>query len=331
MKVLAMIVAAGVLAGGWMFSPAEESAGHPVFRFREESFPMAPRLQSSFNTNFQMGRFFRYTVSVGELLSYHLDVAEYQDEDGATRRAIIHIPNDGAESESTISTDPYTLRRNAWNDLSRSVVEHTSEQAMFTGWWDNMQRLHLHTGRRGRPRYPDADVYTLPEQTAFWEKVAGGLLHNDALSCLSRQFLTVADEALAGISGCAWHEEDGPVFLLVSTDDLAHIQEISHLAGRSIPLETRLFSSAGDIHGVVTSVNAWAGQGGGTGSYLVHPAPGFAVRAWKVMDKDFEDSLLIRLLPFSSSLNRDLPAGLKLVYQSASGAYLKIYEISRIR
>ena len=179
-----------------MFSPAEESAGHPVFRFREESFPMAPRLQSSFNTNFQMGRFFRYTVSVGELLSYHLDVAEYQDEDGATRRAIIHIPNDGAESESTISTDPYTLRRNAWNDLSRSVVEHTSEQAMFTGWWDNMQRLHLHTGRRGRPRYPDADVYTLPEQTAFWEKVAGGLLHSDALSCLSRQFLTVATRRL---------------------------------------------------------------------------------------------------------------------------------------
>ena len=121
------------------------------------------------------------------------------------------------------------------------------------------------------------------------------------------------------------------MFLLVSTDDLAHVQEMSYLAGRGIPLETRLFSSQGDIHGVVASVNAWAGQGGGTGSYLVQPARGFSVRAWRVTDEAFEDSALVRLLPFSSSLEHDTPKHVRLVYQSATGAYLSIYEITAVR
>ena len=126
-------------------------------------------------------------------------------------------------------------------------------------------------------------------------------------------------------------DESGPVFLLVSTDDLSHIQEMSYLAGRGIPLETRLFSSQGDIHGVVASVNAWAGEDGGTGSYLVQPARGFSVRAWRVTDPAFENSLLVRLLPFSSSLDRDPRDRARLVYQSATGAYLSIYEITRSR
>ena len=51
------------------------------------------------------------------------------------------------------------------------------------------------------------------------------------------------------------------------------------------------------------------------------------MRAWRVTSRTFESSLLVRLLPFSSSLERDLPRGVKLVYQSAAGAYLSIYEL----
>ena len=202
---------------------------------------------------------------------------------------------------------------------------------MFVGWWDNMQRLHLHTGRRGRPRFPDAGGYPRSEQRELWRNVAGNFVSDDSLACLSRQFLNEVHEALAGLAECAWGDENGPVHLLVSTDDLAHIQEMSYLAGRSIPLETRLFSSEGDIHGVVASVNAWAGHADGTGSYLVQPARGFSVRAWRVTERSFEDSLLVRLLPFSTSLERDSPEHARLVYQSAAGAYLSIYEITSPR
>ena len=273
----------------------------------------------------------RYTVSLGTRLSYHLDVARYRDADGTTRRAIVHLPDDGSEAGPVSGPDPYRVRREAWNDLGRIVARHTDDHAIFVGWWDNMQRLHLHTGHRGRPRFPDADGYPRGGQTELWRSVAGDFLRDDSLACLSRQLLSDVDEALAGIAECAWGDDGGPVFVLVSTDDLSHVQEMSYLAGRAIPLETRLFSSEGDIHGVVASVNAWAGHGDGTGSYLVQPAPGFAVRAWKVTEEAFENSLLVRLLPFSSSLGRDPPEGAKLVYQSAAGAYLSIYEISGSR
>ena len=118
-----------------------------------------------------------------------------------------------------------------------------------------MQRLHLHTGRRGRPRYPDAGAYPQPDHRDLWRNVAGDFLPDDSLACLSRQLLKEIDEALAGIAGCAW----------------------------------------------------------------------------KVTDQAFEDSLLVRLLPFSSSLERDLPEHARLVYQSAAGAYLSIYEITGLR
>ena len=286
------------------------------------------RPRESFDTHFPIDAISRYTVSLGSLLTYHLDVARYRDADGTPRRAIVHLSEDGVEDGPASGLDPYRFRREAWNDLSHVVARHTDDRAMFVGWWDNMQRLHLHTGRRGRPLYPDAGGYPQAGQRRLWRNVAGDFLPDDSLACLSRQLLKEVGEGLAGITDCAWNGESGPVFLLVSTDDLAHVQEMSYLAGRGIPLETRLFSSEGDIHGVVASVNSWAGHAGGTGSYLVQPARGFTVRAWRVTEEAFEDSLLVRLLPFSSSLERDSPQGARLVYQSAAGAYLSIYEVT---
>ena len=289
------------------------------------------RHHESFDTRFRIEGLSRFSVTLGSALSFHLDVARYRDAEGDPRRAIVHLPDDRTTDSPVSGPDPYLFRREAWNDLGRAVARHTEEGALFVGWWDNMQRLHLHTARRGRPRYPDAGAYPQSDHGALWRSVAGDLLQDGSLACLSRHLLKEVDQALAGIPRCAWSDESGPVFLLVSTDDLAHVQEMSYLAGRGIPLETRLFSSQGDIHGVVASVNAWAGQGGGTGSYLVQPARGFSVRAWRVTDEAFEDSALVRLLPFSSSLEHDTPKHARLVYQSATGAYLSIYEITAVR
>lgn len=324
------IVATGIVSAAltWGSCGAAEEPPSTPFRFEERRIALDTLHHESLATSFRIDGVSRYAVSVGGLLSYHLDVARYRDTDGAPRRAIIHLPDDRTKAGPASGLDPYLFRRDAWNDLSRSVARHTDERAVFVGWWDNMQRLHLHTGRRGRPRLPDADAYPHPDQSELWRTVAGDFLQDDSLACLSRHLLMEVDQALAGIAGCAWSSESGPAYLLLSTDDLAHVQEMSYLAGRGIPLETRLFSSEGDIHGVVASVNAWAGHGGGTGSYLVQPARGFAVRAWRVTDEAFEDSLLVRLLPFSSSLERDAPERTRLVYQSAAGAYLSIYEIT---
>lgn len=312
------------------WSSAEES---PPDGFRYEERPVALEAHhlESLDTRFPIDEIARFTVSMGNSLSYRLDVARYRDSNGTPRRAIVHLPADRAVAAPAAGTDPYRFRRDAWNDLSRAVSRHTGEGALFLGWWDNMQRLHLHTGRRGRPRHPDPGAYVRPEQRAFWETIAGGILEDESLVCLSGRLLEAADRALARLAECAWRDEPGPLFLLVSTDDLSHVQELSHLADRAIPLDTRLFSSQGDIHGLVASVRTWAGQGGGTGSHLVQPSSGYAVRAWRVTDRTFEDSLLVRLLPFSSSLERSLPERARLVYQSATGAYLSIYEIARPR
>ena len=331
MKIVAAGIAFGALTWGWVPCTAAEEAPSATLRFEERSIALESRHHESFDTHFPIDAISRYTVSLGTLLSYHLDVARYRDADGVTRRAIVHLPDDGSEAGPVSGPDPYRFRREAWNDLGRVAARHTDDRAMFVGWWDNMQRLHLHTGHRGRPRYPDAGAYSQLEQKKLWRNVAGGFLQDDSLACLSRQLLKEVDDTLAEIAECAWGDESGPVFLLVSTDDLSHVQEMSYLAGRAIPLETRLFSSEGDIHGVVASVNAWAGQTGRAGSYLVQPARGFAVRAWRVMDEAFENSLLVRLLPFSSSLERGPPEGVTLVYQSAAGAYLSIYEITGSR
>ena len=328
MKTVAAAIAFGALTWGWIPCTVAGEAPSTTLRFEERSIALDSRHHESFDTRFPIDAISRYTISLGTLLSYHLDVARYRDADGITRRAIVHLPDDGSETGPVSGLDPYEFRRAAWNELGRVVARHTDDRAMFVGWWDNMQRLHLHTGRRGRPRYPDAGGYSRSEQRELWRNVAGNFLPDDSLACLSRQLLKKVDEGLAGIGDCAWGGESGSRFLLVSTDDLAHVQEMSYLAGRGIPLETRVFSSEGDIHGVVASVNAWAGHAGGTGSYLVQPARGFTVRAWRVMERAFEDSLLIRLLPFSSSLERDSPEHARLVYQSAAGAYLSVYEIT---
>ena len=319
----------GVLLTG--LAPNAGAQTPAPLRFEEQSTPLDSRLRELLETSFAIEGMSRYSISLGSTLSFGLDVARYRDADGVPRRAIVYLPENRPEDGPLSRADPYRIRLGAWNDLGRVVAKHTGERGMFTGWWDNMQRLHLHTGRRGLPRLPDSGSYPLPEQRTLWESVAGGFVQDESLSCLSRLMLRDADEALAGIADCAWGDESGPVFLLVSTDDLSHIQEISYLAGRSIPLETHVFSSEGDIHGVVATVNAWAGQGDGTGSYLVQSAPGFAVRAWRVTDEVFEDSLLVRLLPFSSSLDRAPPRHARLVYQSAAGAYLSVYEITAPR
>jgi hydroxylamine oxidation protein HaoB len=78
-----------------------------------------------------------------------------------------------------------------------------------------------------------------------------------------------------------------------------------------------------DIHGPVQAVKNWVANEQGSG-YLLQPQSGNRVRAWTVTHHDGEANLLVRLLPFTSSIAEPL-AGYELVYQSDYGAYLSIY------
>ena len=165
MKGIVAGMACGALMWGMVSWVAAEETPTTTFRFEERTVPLEPRHHELLDTRFRIDGISRFAVSVGSFLSYSLNVARYRDPDGVAHRAIVHLPDSRTGFAPASGLDPYEFRREAWNDLSRSVAQHSDERALFTGWWDNMQRLHLHTGRRGRPRYPEAGGYPRPEQT----------------------------------------------------------------------------------------------------------------------------------------------------------------------
>ena len=143
MKIVAAGIAFGALTWSWMSCNAAGEEPSATLRFDEGSIALDDRHHESFDTRFTIDAISRYTVSLGTLLSYHLDVARYRDAEGVTRRAIVHLPDDGSEAGPVSGPDPYQFRREAWNELGRVVARHTDDRALFVGWWDNMQRLHL--------------------------------------------------------------------------------------------------------------------------------------------------------------------------------------------
>ncbi len=161
----------------------------------------------------------------------------------------------------------------------------------------------------------------------FWRSIAGGFSSSDRLKRLGRLLLDDAETALQALQDEVTAKEG--VYLLICLDDLARVEEMSRLTGLEVPLEVKTFPFDGDVHGVVISVRHWAAQGEGTGSYLVRPLSktGSHVQAWRITDQAFEASLLARVLPFTSSLDRPLKNA-RLVYQSDWVSYLSIYELS---
>lgn len=108
---------------------------------------------------------------------------------------------------------------------------------------------------------------------------------------------------------------------LITADILAHQDEIAALSGLSLALQTSIFPFSGNIHGAVRQVQDWAGGD----SYLVQQLPNQRIRAFRLTDPAAQNMLLIRLLPFTTSVARPL-RGLELVYQSTWGGYLNIYK-----
>lgn len=239
----------------------------------------------------------------------------YADERGRTRTALLHPPP-AADGDTT------ETRWHWWLQTAAAIRKHASASARIVAWWDNGQRAHLLSGR---PVWSDAPTTALfpPEQGAFWREVAGGFADDpQPLAKLARWLTAPAEEAVAALHADNTSDD---LLLLVSTDDLARADEIASAGGERLPVESKVFPTSTNLHGTINTVRRWA-QEAGTGSYLVQPLPGGRVRAWRVTDTAALEWLLIRALPFSTSLYRPID-GADLVFQSGGGGYLSVYRI----
>lgn len=257
----------------------------------------------------------RYSLGDGAGEIGFLQVA-YTDGAGRTRSALLHPPP-GAEGDTAAT------RWSWWMQTAGAIRKHASPAAHIVAWWDNGQRARLLTGLSVWSDAPVAGLFDAGEQ-AFWREVGGGFAEDARpLQRLARWLTAPAEEAVAELRA---NRKGGELLLIVSTDDLARAAEIAAAGGKRLPVEAKVFQTSANLHGTISAVRRWA-QEGGTGSYLVQPLPDNRVRAWRVTDGQALEWLLIRALPFSTSLYRPID-GADLVYQSGGGGYLNVYRIA---
>lgn len=241
----------------------------------------------------------------------------YAEADGTERVALLHPPApDAGEGGET--------RWKWWMQTAAAIRKHTQPSDQIIAWWDNGQRIRLLTGRPVWFTGPDESVFP-PQERPFWREIAGGFAsRSEASNRLARALTAPVDEAIASLRA-ALPKDGSSALLIVSTDDLARAAEFEAAGGRRLPIESRVFTMSTNLHGTIGSVRRWA-SAAGPGSYLVQPLPGQRVRAWRLTDAAALDWLLVRALPFSTSLYRPID-GADLVYQSAGGGYLSVYRL----
>lgn len=269
-----------------------------------------------------------YHVALDRNEEFTMHVVTFVDADENEKRATLFFPqgeNGVSETAAAVTTDQVMHTRYLhWSSAAAAIRKHTPRDARFFAYWDNAQRIELLSGRDTWVSLPDPAAYANQADRKFWQEIAGGADRSGKLNQLVDILMMDYADGVQRLRQLS--PANDASYLLVSTDDLSHIQEFARLAGRGFPLETRLFPTDSDLHSGISRIKDWASEGDGTGSYLVHSVSQRLIRAWRITDPAFENTLLVRLLPFISSI--DQPDGpLKLVFQSDWGGYLRIYRI----
>ncbi|MDD5034092.1 MAG: hydroxylamine oxidation protein HaoB [Methylococcaceae bacterium] len=261
---------------------------------------------------FSPQRIVRYRIGREETGGVELNQAQYQD--GQSRRSAIVFPPALGEGG---------LRHDLWKGAAEAILAHTEENALFVSWWDDAQRIHFLSGRNPWVEAPVAAAYPDRKQRDFWEKTGGGFAPDESkLKQLARWLSMDAQAALREMAQAL--PKGAPIYFLICLDDLARLGEIEALSGVHLPFDLRNFPQSGNVHSQIAEVKRWAGEKG-PGSYLVQQLPQSGVRAWRIGTDEGARTLLARLLPFTSSLEKPLE-GQPLVYQSGWGGYLSVYE-----
>ncbi len=236
----------------------------------------------------------------GKRLTVYL--ARYRDETGTPRQ--------------TLLPEPGSRQWQAWMELAEFLRTRLEPNALVIAWWDDSQRIDFLSGRIVWVRQPPENAFA-PAEHSLWRLVSGGFGNPSGKLTQLAKWLTQSSEEASG--EIVRLKPDTPLYLLVSSDNLAHASEIERLAGRKLPLEVKIFPSTGNFHGQIAAVQRWAQEKGG--GYLPQKVPG-GIAAWRTVE-DGTEPLLVRLLPFTTSLGKPLP-GLVQVYQTLGG-YLTLY------
>ncbi|QJD29999.1 hydroxylamine oxidation protein HaoB [Methylococcus geothermalis] len=289
----------------------------PQVHYDEAPIPSADWSAMESRGAFPVTALTRYILHQGDQVSVPLTVADYRDGRNQDQRVTLYPPEAGNTAAR--------LRHDLWRAAGEAIVRHTDDNALFLAWWDDAQRIRFLSGRDTWLDRPAAAAFPNGAERSLWEKVAGGFAAvPDPSRRLARWLGMDADTALAEMK--AQLPADRPVYMLVCLDDLARLGEIEALAGVRLPFEAARFPG-GDMHGQIAAVQQWARQDVDQASYLVQQISGAGVRAWRITTPQGRDTLLARLLPFSTSLARPLPQA-QAVYQSGWGSYLTIYALN---
>lgn len=273
-----------------------------------------------FNSRFPVERLTLYRVGANQGLDVPLSVVEYRNEDGRVEHAMLYP--EWKQASLSSASNP---RMDLWATASQSIMKHASSDSLYLAWWDNAQRIHFLTGEATWPRLPAAASFMDPFAD-FWKKAAGQYAEDSESARQLAQWLVMdAESALKDIRFKV--QKPKSIYILACVDDLARLGEIERLSGVSIPLEAKYFPASSDLHAQIKEVRSWASEKGEGTNYLVQPVMGGGVRAWRVTHPEASNLLLIRLLPFSKSLETPLE-GAKLVYQSLWGAYISVHEVT---
>ncbi len=284
--------------------PAELKTGENGFPGIQGAFPVETLAR------YRVGR---------ESGQFELNVAQYRDSQGEAASAIVFPSGGNAQSEAG-------LRHELWQAAAEAMLTHTDKDALFISWWDDGQRIRFFTGRKPWLDQPAASAFADAAQQEFWRQVGGGFSGDETrLRQFARWLSMDADAALAEMDQSL--PKGRAVYWLVCLDDLARLSEIEALSGVRLPFEARSFPPADNIHSQIAEVRRWAGEKG-VGSYLVQQLPGGGARVWRITREEGVKTLLARLLPFTTSLAKPLEHQ-ALVYQSAWGGYLSVYQWQR--
>ncbi len=292
-----LLLLAGAALLLWALVPERET-----WTIEKTPLPIPPGLVSHYPPE----GFERWEVEqkkTGRRLTFH--VIHYRDAGGRKRQAILPQPGSAAWR--------------AWMELAESLRQRKERDALILTWWDNAQRIDFLTGIPVWTRRPPAEAFT-ENQRDLWRQLSGGFGDSQGhlkrlagwLSRTDEQLPKAIEEALSGRS----------IHLLISTDDLSHVNEFERLTGRKLPLDVRIFPSTGNLHGQISAVQAWAQETGGI--YLPQAIPG-GIAAWRMQRPKSSVPLWLRLLPFTYPAPPSMTT-LKLVYHS-SGGQLNLYRL----
>ena len=232
---------------------------------------------------------------------------------------VFHFQDERGKKRQTLMPDPGSHAWQEWMELAGFLRQQTENDALIITWWDNAQRIDFLTGRSTWARQPPAAAFRASERS-LWQQLSGGFSENsDKLVQLASWLSGDSERALDEIGGIP---SEVPIYLLVTSNDLIHVDEIERLSGRKLPLEVRIFPSTGNLHGQISAVQAWAQETGGV--YLPQSIPE-GIATWRITGPA-DPPLLLRLLPFTHP-HRQLPATIRLAYQSPGGKLI-LYHIN---